>query len=56
MNLSSAGFRKLGKQALSFVLVLGIWFAPIPAGLTKEATPFAVLRRRSSRLSNAFPL
>ncbi|TMB70594.1 MAG: hypothetical protein E6J54_13910, partial [Deltaproteobacteria bacterium] len=27
----------MGKQALSFAVVIGIWFAPIPAGLTSEA-------------------
>ena len=37
MNVVPAGFRQLGKKALSVALVLGIWFAPIPAGLTREA-------------------
>jgi hypothetical protein len=45
MNVVPAGFRQLGKQALSVALVLGIWFAPIPAGLTREAWHlFAVFR------------
>ena len=35
--MTAADCRTLGKQALVCVLVLGIWFAPIPAGLTKEA-------------------
>ena len=54
----SADVRKLGKQALSFALVLGIWFAPIPAGLTKEAWHlFAVFAAAIfSVIVNAFPL
>ena len=32
MNAAPANFRKLGKQVFSFVLVLGIWFSPIPPG------------------------
>ena len=30
-------FRSLLKQVLSFGVAFGIWFSPIPAGLTKEA-------------------
>ena len=58
MNAPSAGFRKLGKQALSFALALGIWFAPIPAGLTGEAWHlFAVFAAAIfSVIVNAFPL
>ena len=58
MNAPPAGFRKLGKQALSFALALGIWFAPIPAGLTKEAWHlFAVFAAAIfSVIVNAFPL
>jgi hypothetical protein len=32
--MNAAALRKLGKQALACALVFGIWFAPIPAGLT----------------------
>ena len=58
MNTPPAGFRKLGKQALSFALALGIWFAPIPAGLTGEAWHlFAVfVAAIFSVIVNAFPL
>ena len=35
--MNAADCRELGKQALACVLALGIWFAPIPAGLTREA-------------------
>lgn len=35
MNLADA--IKLGKRALCIALAIGIWFAPIPAGLTAEA-------------------
>jgi DASS family divalent anion:Na+ symporter len=46
------------KQLLSFALVLGIWFAPIPAGLTREAWHlFAVFAGAIfSVIVNAFPL
>jgi len=37
MNLIRGDHRKLGKQALSLAIASGIWFAPIPAGLTAEA-------------------
>jgi divalent anion:Na+ symporter, DASS family len=58
MNAPSAGLRKLGKQAISFTLALGIWFAPIPAGLTSEAWHlFAVFAAAIfSVIVNAFPL
>jgi DASS family divalent anion:Na+ symporter len=58
MNAPPAGFRKLGKQAISFALALGIWFAPIPAGLTGEAWHlFAVFAAAIfSVIVNAFPL
>src|SRR6516165_4323390 len=58
MNLIRGDRRKLGKQALSFALVFGIWFAPIPAGLTKEAWHlFAVFAAAIfSVIVNAFPL
>src|SRR5207253_6994751 len=62
----STRLRSLLKQALSFALALGIWFSPIPAGLTKEAwhlfaifaaAIFAVilnsLDRKSTRLNSS---
>jgi divalent anion:Na+ symporter, DASS family len=54
MNVAAVGF----KQALSVVVVLGIWFAPIPAGLTSEAWHlFAVFAGAIfSVIVNAFPL
>src|SRR6185295_19666306 len=56
--MTVAVFRNLGKQVLSFALALGIWFAPIPAGLTKEAWHlFAVFAAAIfSVIINAFPL
>src|SRR6185295_18269673 len=56
--MTVAVFRNLGKQALSFALALGIWFAPIPAGLTREAWQlFAVFAAAIfSVVVNAFPL
>jgi divalent anion:Na+ symporter, DASS family len=58
MNASPGDFHKLSKQALSVVLVLGIWFSPIPAGLTSEAWHlFAVFAGAIfSVIVNAFPL
>src|SRR6266480_3314550 len=58
MNGAAGSFRKLGKQALSVALALGIWFAPIPAGLTREAWQlFAVFAAAIfSVVVNAFPL
>ena len=58
MNAAPADFRQLGKQALAFALALGIWFAPIPAGLTREAWHlFAVFAAAIfSVIVNAFPL
>jgi len=58
MNMARADFRKLGKQILSVALVLGIWFSPIPAGLTSEAWHlFAVFAGAIfSVILNAFPL
>ncbi|RPI99518.1 MAG: DASS family sodium-coupled anion symporter [Chloroflexi bacterium] len=58
MNMAPADFRKLGKQLLSVALVLGIWFSPIPAGLTSEAWHlFAVFAGAIfSIILNAFPL
>ena len=56
--MNTADRRKLGKQALSCALVIGIWFAPVPAGLTKEAWHlFAVFAGAIfSVIVNAFPL
>src|SRR4029450_14009026 len=56
--MSVAAFRKPGKQGLSFALDLGIWLAPIPAGLAKEAWHlFAVFAAAIfSVIVNAFPL
>jgi DASS family divalent anion:Na+ symporter len=47
-----------GKQALAFALALGIWFAPVPPGLTHEAWHlFAVFAAAIfSVVVNAFPL
>ena len=58
MNAAAANLRKLGKQVLSVVLVLGIWFAPIPAGLAAEAWHlFAVFAAAIfSVIVNTFPL
>ena len=58
MNAAPADFRKLGKQALACALVFGIWFAPIPAGLTREAWHlFAVFAAAIfAVIVNAFPL
>jgi divalent anion:Na+ symporter, DASS family len=56
--MSVAAFRKPGIQVLSFALALGIWLAPIPAGLTSEAWHlFAVFAGAIfSVILNAFPL
>src|SRR5499425_229301 len=58
MNAALADYRKLGKQALACALAFGIWFAPIPAGLTAEAWHlFAVFAAAIfSVIVNAFPL
>src|SRR5215475_9886213 len=58
MNAAPADYRKLSKQALACALLCGIWFAPIPAGLTREAWHlFAVFAAAIfSVIVNAFPL
>jgi divalent anion:Na+ symporter, DASS family len=58
VNVVRGDRRKLGKQALSFAVAIGIWFAPIPAGLTSEAWHlFAVFAAAIfSVMVNAFPL
>jgi divalent anion:Na+ symporter, DASS family len=50
--------RKLRKQAFSFSIAIGIWFAPVPAGLTSEAWHlFAIFAAAIfSVIVNAFPL
>src|SRR5207244_8381270 len=54
----STRLRSLLKQALSFALALGIWFSPIPAGLTKEAWHlFAIFAAAIfAVILNSFPL
>src|SRR4051794_31332501 len=58
MSDARTDFRKVGKQFFVFALALGIWFAPIPTGLTKEAWHlFAVFAAAIfSVIVNAFPL
>src|SRR6185295_7509401 len=58
MNVAPACWRNLGKQVCSIAIVLGIWFAPVPAGLTREAWHlFAVFAAAIlSVIVNAFPL
>src|SRR5512132_372127 len=58
MNPAPACWRNLGKQVCSIAIVLGIWFAPVPAGLTREAWHlFAVFAGAIFSVSvNAFPL
>ena len=58
MSVASAILCNPGKQVLSIGLVLGIWFSPIPAGLTREAWQlFAVFAGAIfSVIVNAFPL
>jgi DASS family divalent anion:Na+ symporter len=50
--------RRLGKQLLSFALAFGIWFSPVPAGLTPDAWHlFAVFAAAIfAVIANAFPL
>jgi DASS family divalent anion:Na+ symporter len=56
--MNAADYRLLAKQVLSFALVFGIWFAPVPAGLTSQAWHlFAVFAAAIfSVIVNAFPL
>ena len=58
MNVASAILCNPGRQVLSIGLVFGIWFSPIPAGLTREAWQlFAVFAGAIfSVIVNAFPL
>jgi DASS family divalent anion:Na+ symporter len=56
--MNAAQGYKLGSQLVCFALALGIWFAPVPAGLTREAWHlFAVFAAAIlSVILNAFPL
>ncbi len=56
--ITAARYRGLLKQVLSFGVAFGIWFSPIPAGLTKESWHlFAVFAAAIfSVILNAFPL
>jgi len=58
MTAAASGPMVLVKQILSFALAFGIWFAPIPAGLTSEAWHlFAIFAAAIfSIVLNAFPL
>jgi DASS family divalent anion:Na+ symporter len=58
MSAATTKFRTLFKQALPFGLAFGIWFAPIPAGLTKEAWHlFAIFAAAIfAVILNSFPL
>jgi DASS family divalent anion:Na+ symporter len=58
MTAAATGPLGLVKQVLSLALALGIWFAPIPAGLTSEAWHlFAIFAAAIfSVILNAFPL
>lgn len=58
MSAASQDVRKITKQVITIALALGIWFAPVPSGLTKEAWQlFAVFAAAIfSVIINAFPL
>jgi DASS family divalent anion:Na+ symporter len=58
MTAAASGPLRLVKQALPFALALGIWFTPIPSGLTSEAWHlFAIFSAAIfSVILNAFPL
>jgi di/tricarboxylate transporter len=58
MNTATPRIRTLLLQAVPFALAFGIWFAPIPAGLTKEAWHlFAIFAAAIlAVILNAFPL
>lgn len=48
--------RKLAKQLGTFALALGIWFAPIPVGLTSQAWHlFAIFAARLSDPGRTLP-
>jgi DASS family divalent anion:Na+ symporter len=58
MSTAATSFRKQLLQAVPFVLALGIWFWPIPTGLTKEAWHlFAIFAAAIiAVILNSFPL
>src|SRR5215475_72910 len=58
MSAPTTGFRSLLKPALPFAIALGIWFTPIPVGLTKEAWHlFAIFASAIfAVILNSFPL
>ncbi len=58
MTALTSGRLRLAKQCAPFALVLGIWFAPIPAGLTGQAWHlFAIFAAAIfSVIISAFPL
>ena len=58
MNAAVSNPRSLLKQALPFALALGVWFTPVPAGLTIEAWHlFAIFASAIvAVILNAFPL
>ncbi len=58
MSTPTTSLRSLVKQTLSFALAFGIWFAPIPAGLTKESWHlFAIFAAAIfAVILNSFPL
>jgi DASS family divalent anion:Na+ symporter len=58
MSIASSRYRILLKQVLSFALALGIWYWPIPAGLTREAWHlFAIFAAAIfAVILNSFPL
>jgi divalent anion:Na+ symporter, DASS family len=58
MSTATASFRQQLLRAIPFVLATGIWFWPIPSGLTKEAWHlFAIFAAAiSAVILNSFPL
>ena len=58
MSTATTSFRRQVMRAIPFVLGIGIWFCPVPAGLTKEAWHlFAVFAPTIvAVILNSFPL
>ncbi len=58
MNTAKGNFRIRLKRVLPFILAFGIWFCPIPAGLTREAWHlFAIFAAAIfAVIFNSFPL
>src|SRR5258707_1800676 len=58
MNAATTSFRIQLKQVLSCALAFGIWFSPVPAGLTREAWHlFAIFAAAIfAVILNSFPL